>query len=168
MKIVTCFFFILMTFSCNAFAGQLSEIELVDGGVILGKIISLSDGVYIVRSNSLGTVKVKESEIRLIRQKSPSSTEKEVVSTPGGSVSPDIQALQKSMINDKEIMGLVSSLQKNSKMQELLKDPDIMKAISSGDITTLIFNPEPWTRNPCIIQGSIWRFFRQWGQDIPR
>ena len=143
MKIVgACFFFILMTFSCNAFAGQLSEIELVDGGVIFGEIISHSDGVYIVRSNSLGTLKVKESEIRLIRLKSRSSTEKKIVSTPGGSVSPDIQALQKSMMNDKEIMGLVLSLQKDPKMQELLKDPDVMKAINSGDITTLMSNPK--------------------------
>jgi len=143
MKIaVTCFFFILMTFSCNAFAGQFSEIELVDGGIIFGEIISHNDGVYTVRSNSLGTLKVKESEIRLIRLKSGSSTVKEIVGAPGGSVTPDIQAFQKSMMNDKEIMGLVLSLQKDPKMQELLKDPDIMKAIDSGDTTTLMSNPK--------------------------
>ena len=143
MKIVViCFFFILMALPCNAIAGQVSEIELVDGGVILGEIISHSDGVFVVRSNSLGTLNVNQSEIRLIRLKSPTSTEKENVSAPGGSVSPDIQALQKSMMNDEEVMGLVMSLQKDPKMQALLKDPDVLKAINSGDIATLMANPK--------------------------
>ena len=71
MKIVIAWvFLILMTFSSNLFAGQLSEIELIDGGVILGEIISKSDGVYVVKSESLGTLKVKESEIRFIRVES--------------------------------------------------------------------------------------------------
>ncbi|HIJ36203.1 MAG TPA: hypothetical protein HPP59_02860 [Deltaproteobacteria bacterium] len=143
MKIVvTCFFFILMTLCGNAFAGQFSEIELVDGGIILGEVISHSDGIYIVRSNSLGTLKVKESEIRLIRLKYSSSKKKEIVSTPGGTVSPDMQALQKSMMDDKEVMGQVMSLQKDPKMQALLKDPEFMKAINSGDISTLMANPK--------------------------
>jgi len=44
-----------------------------------------------VRSNSLGTVKINESQIRVIRLTSGSSTEKEIVNSPGQSVSPDIQ-----------------------------------------------------------------------------
>ena len=143
MKIVvTWIFLILMSVSYNVFASQLSEIELVDGGIILGEIISKSDGVYVVRSDSLGTLKIKESEIRLIRVGSGSPTEKEIVSSPKGAVSSDIQSLKKSMVNDDEVMGLVMSLQKDPKMQELLKDPDIMKAVSAGDITTLMSNPK--------------------------
>ena len=54
MKIVVAWFFlILMTFSSNLFADQLSEIELIDGGVILGEIISKSDGVYSGRGDVL-------------------------------------------------------------------------------------------------------------------
>jgi hypothetical protein len=143
MKIAaTWFLLMLMIFSGNVFSGQLSEIELVDGGVILGEIISQGDGVYVVRSDSLGTLKVKESQIRLIRVGFESSAEKEIVSAPKGAVSSRIQSLQKSMMNNDEVMGLVLSLQKNPKMQELLKDPDIMKAVSAGDITTLMSNPK--------------------------
>jgi hypothetical protein len=57
-------------------------------------------------------------------------------------VSPEIESLQKSMMDDKEVMGHVMSLQKDSKMQELLKDPAFMKAINSGDISTLMTNPK--------------------------
>ena len=136
------FFLILMTFSSNLFAGQLNEIELVDGGIILGEIISKSDGVYVVKSESLGTLKVKESEIRFIRMESAGATEKGIASPPKGAAAFEIQSLQQSMMNNDEVMGLVMSLQKNPKMQELLKDPDIMKAVSAGDITTLMSNPK--------------------------
>ncbi len=140
--IVTCFLFFLTALTCNVSAGQLSEIELVDGGIILGEIISHSHGNYIVRSNSLGTVKINESQIRVIRLTSGSSTEKEIVNSPGQSVSPDIQNLQTSMMNNKEVMGLVMSLQNDPEMQALLKDPDLMAAVQSGDISSLMSNPK--------------------------
>jgi len=143
MKIVIAWaFLILMTISGNLFAGQFSEIELVDGGVIRGEIVSKSDGVYVVKSDSLGTLKVKESEIRVIRVVSTGATEKEIVSAPKGAAASEIQSLQQSMMNNDEVMGLVMSLQKNPKMQELLKDPGFMKAVSAGDITTLMANPK--------------------------
>jgi len=141
LLVISVFFFLSALF-CNAVAGQTSEIELVDGGIIFGEIISHSDGVYVVRSNSLGTVRVNESEIRLIRPQAGNSAKKKIMSTPGGSVSTDLQTLQKSMMNDKEIMGLVLSLQKAPEMQELLKDPDIMEAINSGNISALMSNPK--------------------------
>ncbi len=140
--LVIFFFLILMTFSSNLFAGQLNEIELVDGGIILGEIISKSDGVYVVKSESLGTLKVKESEIRFIRMESAGATEKGIASPPKGAAASEIQSLQQSMMNNDEVMGLVMSLQKNPKMQELLKDPGFMKAVSAGDITTLMSNPK--------------------------
>ena len=146
MKILAfCFFFFLLAFSCNAFGGQVCEIELVDGGVILGEIISHNNGTYVVRSNSLGTLRVKESEIRVMRFESHGSNGTEKKKIVGGlrkGVSPEIESLQKSMMDDKEVMGHVMSLQKDPKMQELLKDPAFMKAINSGDISTLMANPK--------------------------
>ncbi|MBL6979322.1 MAG: hypothetical protein ISR61_10255 [Desulfobacteraceae bacterium] len=85
---------------------------------------------------------MNESEIRLIRPQAGNSAKKEILRTPGGSVSTDLKTLQKSMMNDKEIMGLVLSLQESPEMQELLKDPDIMEAINSGDISALMSNPK--------------------------
>ena len=140
--LVIFFFLILMTFSSNLFAGQLNEIELVDGGIILGEIISKSDGFYVVKSESLGTLKVKEAEIRFIRMESAGATEKGIASPPKGAAASEIQSLQQSMMNNDEVMGLVMSLQKNPKMQELLKDPGFMKAVSAGDISSLMANPK--------------------------
>jgi hypothetical protein len=141
IAVVWCFL-IFMTFSSHLLAGQLSEIELVDGGIICGEIVSKSDGVYVVTSDSLGTLKVKESEIRFIRIGSAGVREKEIVSAPKGAAASEIKSLQQSMMNNDEVMGLVMSLQENPKMQELLKDPGFMKAVSAGDITTLMSNPK--------------------------
>lgn len=135
-------FLFINTFVCSVFAGQSSDIELVDGGIIRGEIISHRDGVYVVRSATLGTLRVNESDIRLIRPNVGSPPKQKTIKVPGGSVSPEIQALQKSMMNNKEIMDLIQSLQQAPEMQELLKSPDIIKAIQSGDISALMSNPK--------------------------
>ena len=141
-RIVTCFLFFLINVTCNVSADQLSEIQLIDGGVIVGEVVSQSDGVYIVKSNSLGTVKINGSQIRVIHLTSGSSGKKEIVNSPDLSVSPEIQNLQRSIMNNKEIMGLIMALQNDPGIQVLLKDPDIMAAVQSGDIAALMSNPK--------------------------
>jgi hypothetical protein len=54
----------------------------------------------------------------------------------------EIQTLQKQMMNDQEIMNMIQSLQNDPDFQQVLQDPEIMKAISSGDIATLMANPK--------------------------
>ena len=98
-------------------------------------------------SKSLGMLTVKESEMRVIRFEShhdESATEKEVMNNPGQRVSPspEIESLQESMMNDQDIMSRIRMLQEDPKMQALLKDPEFMKAVYSGDIQTLMANPK--------------------------
>jgi hypothetical protein len=54
----------------------------------------------------------------------------------------EIQTLQKQMMSDQGIMNMIQSLQNDPDFQQVLQDPEIMKAISSGDITTLMANPK--------------------------
>ena len=54
-------------------ANELREIEMQDGSSITAEVLSLSNGVYTVRSESLGTIKFKEANIRLIRSKTVSA-----------------------------------------------------------------------------------------------
>jgi len=53
----------------------------------------------------------------------------------------DMQALQNTMMNDKEIMNLILALQNNPDMKKILEDPDILNAVNSGDISALTANP---------------------------
>ena len=126
----------------SVFAGELREIELLDGSVILGEIVSFSDGVYTLKSGSLGTVQINESKIRVIRLKSHGAPTRELATpsdTPAGT---EVQALQKLMMNDKEIMNIIISLLNDPEFQEILEDPAIINAVNSGNIDALMSNPK--------------------------
>ena len=124
--------FILLAFLVgHLWAGELREIELDDGSVIFGEIVSLKDGVYTLVSKSLGTVRLEEGRIRAIRSKTPP-------------VSPEIplEEMKHRMMNDDEIMSMILTLQNDPDFKEILKDPVIMNAIASGDINALLSNQE--------------------------
>jgi len=113
-------------------ANELREIEMQDGSSITAEVLSLSNGVYTVRSESLGTIKFKEANIRLIRSKT--------VSANTGTAD-RVRTLQENMLGDREIMDLINSLQNDPEFKKILEDPDIMKAVNAGDVVALAANP---------------------------
>ena len=131
--IILCFFLVLALAVPLAHAGEVREIELTDGSVITGEVLSLSSGVYTIKSNSLGTIKVEEAKIRAIRAKSPDA---------GPGASSDVKALQGKMMSNAEIMNLIQSLQNDPEFKKVLEDPEIMKAVNAGDVASLTSNPK--------------------------
>jgi hypothetical protein len=131
--------FILNFLAGGAHAGEVREIELIDGSVVSGEVLSLNNGIYTVKSDSLGIVKLEESKVHTIRSKSPSMN-----ATPGQSSSSpgQIQSLQQKMMSDKETMGLIQSLQNDPEFKKILEDPDVMKAVNAGDVAALSANPK--------------------------
>ena len=125
--------FVLLSFvfAGELYGGEIRMIELNDGSLIYGEIVSLKDGVYTINTMSLGSIQIEESKIRVIRFKSDGQAAKE-----------QIQAMQKLMLNDKEIINMIASLKDDPDVQEILKDPNLMKAINSGDLETLVSNPK--------------------------
>lgn len=143
MKIKSLFiFFILIFLSSGVYAGEFSEIGLIDGSTIYGEILSFNDGSYTVKSSSLGTIKVAESDIREIRVQSANTKNREYASPGNSSISPEVQALQTYMQNNQEIMAIIFSLQNDPDFQEIMSDPGILNAVNSGDIAALISNPK--------------------------
>ena len=115
-------------------AGQTSVISLSDGTTLCGEIASLKNGVYVIKTLSLGTVSIPESRISSIRKGDCSGAK--------GPVNQDILKLQQKMTSDEEIMALISSLQNDPEMQAALNDPAVMSAVSAGDISALMTNPK--------------------------
>jgi hypothetical protein len=121
-------------------AGELKMIELKDGSVITGEVLSLSGGIYTVKSDSLGLIKLEESKIRAIRSKTP---EKGGASGgPAAAQGNDTHALQQKMMSDQEIMGMIRSLRDDPEFKKVMEDPGVMKAVKDGDISALLANPQ--------------------------
>ena len=66
--------FLLIFWTGDGLAGQVQEIELTDGSVISGEILALKGRTYILRSESLGTINIPQSNVRAIRPRSSTNT----------------------------------------------------------------------------------------------
>jgi hypothetical protein len=133
-----CFVVALSLIAGSARAGELREIELKDGSIITGEVVSLNNGIYTIKSDTLGTLKVEESKVRVIRPRSLSQG-------PGAAqnnTNSNVQTLQHRMMSDQEIMGMIQSLQNDPEFKKLLEDPEIMKAVNAGDVAALTANPK--------------------------
>ena len=130
---------VLILVAGSAAAGEVREIEMNDGSIISAEVLSLAGGVYTVRSASLGTIKLEESKVRAIRSRPAEDGTKKGEQPPS---SGELRSIQDKMLSDKEIMGMIQSLQDDPGFKKILEDPDMMKAVNSGDITTLMANPE--------------------------
>lgn len=124
--------FVLSISTQAALAGEIREIELNDGSVITGEVLSLANGTYTIKSDSLGTVKIEERKIRAIRSRTWAQSKGDT----------QANSLTDRMMNDKEIMSIIQGLQNDADFQKILADPEIVKAVESNDLTTLLSKPE--------------------------
>jgi hypothetical protein len=137
------YFFVLWVFLFGTgFAGGMEAVELKDGSVISGEIISFHEGVFTIRSAILGNIKIDESEVRLIRLKPFDESLEEPIRSSNSAINSKIHRLQKSIAYDQKIMKMIFSLQNDPDIQELLQDSVIMNAVNSSDIPTLMSNPK--------------------------
>ena len=128
-KMKKLYFFLLLLFTLtvsDALAGDLKEIQLNDGSLIYCEVISLSDGVYAMKSPVLGSLKIDESNINSIT--SIQSTREE------------IQALKSEMLSNDELLDIILALRNDPDFQAALEDPKVLEAVNSGDINALLAN----------------------------
>jgi hypothetical protein len=121
-------------------AGGLHEMELKDGSVISGEILSMDGDTYTIRTQSLGDLKIRESEIKAIRVESPPGGEEDP--GPTHSRGPEFQAVLRMLMKDSEVMDMIGGLQADPDFQKVLEDPDIMKAVERGDTSALMRDPK--------------------------
>ncbi len=133
-----CFVVVLSLVAGAAQAGELREIELQDGSIITGQVVSLKNGIYTIKSDTLGTLNVEESRVKIIRPKSPPQLPGIAQHNTGS----EVTSLQHKMISDQEIMCLVQSLQNDPEFMKLLEDPEVLKAVNAGDMAALAANPK--------------------------
>jgi hypothetical protein len=151
---------LIVTAASLATAGPAAAATVVlkDGTIIHGEIQSLQDDVYTVESPSLGTVHVRKQQVRTIDESDaspptsspPSSSPADVPGLGSSSGQSALEVTRQQIIADPGLFSLVLSLQTDPDVQAILADPDIMKAITSGDYDALMHDPKiiALTQNP--------------------
>ncbi len=142
MRQVLIFFSLLVVLTalvCQA--ATAAEIELTDGSVIRAEIVSASAGMYTLKSDSLGTLKVEQSKIKNI-----SLGDHPVTDAKNSSYAPvlneQITAMRNSMTSDPATMDKIFSLEGDPDFQTVLNDATIMNSVNSGDVSALMSNPK--------------------------
>jgi hypothetical protein len=138
-SLIICSLLALGLFLGSAQAGEVKEIVLKDGSVLTGEVVSLNNGIYTVKSDILGTIKLEESKVRAIQERSASPGP--ALSSHSSATGGEVKSLQEKMMSDKEVMSLIQSLQNDPEFKKLMEDPKIMQAVNAGDVATLSADP---------------------------
>lgn len=128
-----------------------ATLTLKDGSTLRGQVTSLNNGVYTLTSSSLGTVTVAAANVESISYSdrgagvSADSTARNTRSSGrsalnSGQNQAQIQQLQRSLAADSTTMTMISRLQDDPQLKAILADPEIMRAVSSGDLSALMAN----------------------------
>ena len=142
MKLITKYLPILITcwWCSNLWSAEQRQIELNDGSVIAGEVIAFNQGTYTIKSNTLGTLTIQDSDIRTIHSPTTSSAAPSSLSS-NQAINSELQNLQNLIMNDPQLMNSISSLQDDPQFQTILQDPEVMNAITSGNLNELLNNP---------------------------
>ena len=145
-KMVLAGIFLFAGLGALAYGAEKRKIDLTDGSVIEAEVQSLSNGVYDVRSDTLGAMKIESSKVRKIESvgapiASPISGRS--VASPA-SEAPDLATkaaqIKDEMTNNPEIMKIINGLISDPNFQAASQDPEIVKAAQSGDVQALTSN----------------------------
>jgi hypothetical protein len=110
-------------------------IRLNDGTVITGKIESLDGDVYRVRSETLGTLRLRKQDIKSIDFSDDATAESAVDAS-------SVLALQQQLTQNATLFSMIQSLQDDPEIRAVLSDPEIASAIAAGDFATLMNHPK--------------------------
>lgn len=124
-------------------ARDISTIELNDGSIISGEVVSFDGSTWMIKSASMGTLKIEAAKVVSIRsQAGGSKAPAKGTSTGNKANAVDIQDMQQSIMANEQLMTMIMGLQSDPEVQAILQDPEIMKAVKAGDMNALMANPK--------------------------
>jgi hypothetical protein len=146
-------FFVLvwcLTIVVPAFSALVSDIILDDGSLLRAEIVSLQDGVYTLRSESMGEFKLDAYRVSQIRQQrdgqipaytAPAQADPQF-SGSSEAFKAQVESTQAALMNDPEAMKEMIILASDPAFKKLFEDPVTVAALKSGDMATLLKNPQ--------------------------
>ncbi len=142
------------------FAAGNNRITLNDGTTIYGKVVGMSDGVYTIRTETMGEIKVNSDNVVEITSNTAPKKQSNIDILEGNergsrnnnysgnnnsqnnysAQQKDANARVQSMMMNEDFMNNLMQLSESSEMQSILNDPEIMEAIQNGDYDFLMNN----------------------------
>jgi hypothetical protein len=145
-------------------AGVKQRIVLLDNSVIIGEIVEMKDGIYTIRTETVGEIKVSADKIIEISKhdadrpaasgqnidiidRSKKPARKQVSQPRSMGASDDLKAQQEranaqvqSMATQEDFLDDMMNLSGSENMLDVMSDPEVMEAISRNDYEFLMNN----------------------------
>lgn len=131
----------VFSISPGCFAGM-REIQLNDGSVITGEVLSYTNGVYTIKSEALGVLSINDSQVRSITSKGGTRNSTATQTNASQNISSQRKDMEQKMMSDPEIINEILSLKDDPEIKKILQDPDIIQAVNDNDIQKLASNPK--------------------------
>ena len=143
MTWIFCFIFSL-TLTQLALA-QEQTITLRDGTVMKGELVQVVDGVYTIRSGSLGQTQIKADQIAGITNNHilPTIHTNQEASAPAaqGTTSSQMAQIQNTIMANPNMMADIQSIAADPEVLKLMSNPAIIQAATTKDVNALKNNP---------------------------
>jgi hypothetical protein len=138
-KIIVFNLFSLVLYTC-VYCGQVNRIELTDGSIINGEIVSYANGIYIINTANFGEIKIEAKKVSKIESENSLAASAKIssVSQSDNLVQSGIDVSKQELMGDLQNTAIIAQLAADSQIQEIAKDPKIQEAVKSGDIQTLM------------------------------
>jgi len=135
-------------------------IQLDDGSSLRVEVVSLNDGIYTLKSSTLGTLTISADRIRGMVSSSGSVALPDIPASPTTSVNPAaVTEITGRLMQDTSLLSSIMALQSDPQMQEVLRDPEVMRAVQNFDLDALANHPKikALMDNPRVrtIQGKL-------------
>lgn len=121
------------------FAAELQRVILQDGSSVNAEVLSLNNGVYTLKSPTLGKVKVSADQVQAVQ--SLRSASMQTQNTASNSQI-DMEKIQSSLLANGDTVNIIMALRNDPSVKAILADKNIMAAISRGDYESLANNPK--------------------------
>lgn len=139
-------FFGLFCLALNTavYGGALSKIELADGSVINGEVVSYVNGVYTINTATFGEMKIGGEKVHKIESANYSSASVPIspVIQTNDPVAAQVSTYGQTLMKNPENAALIAGLSQNSGLQAIANDPELQNAAKKGDIQALLNNPK--------------------------
>lgn len=116
-----------------------ATIQLQDGTQLVGDITGYKNGIYSIDTAALGIVRVRDTQIDSIHYNAKQLFPGSDAQSRSGTAD-SIQSIQGILTQNSDLFSMIQALQSDPQLQSILADPEIMRAISTGNTEALVTN----------------------------